>query len=1220
MQVDSVTLVFQQFAVLECNLDQRIDRFCGEMGCDLWSKETWEKVFEESKVIVCTADILYQCLMHSFISMEAINLLVFDEAHHAKKNHPYARIIKDYYIPLGLAKRPKIFGMTASPLDARQDPIRAAKELEAMLHSQIATASNLSLLQMVTSRPQEECGVYDRLEHPYDTEVSKLMHRNYGKVPEFQRILSKAREAASELGEWCANQLWVFALSDEEARKLEQQTERQANNENRPIQSLDAQIKLIRDAKDDISRLLPRKLMLEKNCISPKVLLLHHYLAETYEKPTDTKCIIFVTRRYTARVLCEILREIGTTHLRLGLLIGTKSGELGEANVSVKQQILTLAKFRKGELNCLVATSIAEEGLDIPDCNLIIRFDLYRTMIQYVQSRGRARHKSSKYLHMVEKHNRAHRHNVTYVRDSESKMRAFCEALPQDRLLKGNEYNVDSALVTEPSHRKYVDPETGATLTYNSSLVVLAHFIVCLPHHPDKLPQALYHMSAENKKFQCEVILPDNSPLHSAIGRPAARKSIAKRSAAFEACCLLRQMGHLDKHLLPTYHKLLPQMRNAHLAIQSKKTNTYDMKLKPSVWEQSRGISPKRLFVTILELEHPENLSRPCEPLALLTRTMLPSLPSFLLHVQPGKTSHVVGTSLPNGFTIDRSALADITEVTLRIYKDIFNKTFEFNESAMSYWIVPVCSGWKTKADQSPGHIIDWPLVKYISRTPEIPWTSDTPPEQLIGRFLVDRWDGGRRWFSLAVEPKLKPTDPVPSDVTRSTKNMSNILDYTVKLFSKSRTRAMWHENQPVIRAEQLSNRLNWLEEYDVKEQRFKSTSYICPEPLKFSALPIGMVSMAYMFPAIITRLESYLIALEACRVFNLNCRPELALEAVTKDSDHTEEHRIEQIHLQRGMGRNYERLEFIGDCFLKMATSISLFAQSPDNNEFEYHVKRMVMICNKNLLKTATKRNLYQYIRSMGFSRRSWYPQGIKLLEGKGHNRTGNEVFKHHLGDKTIADVCEALIGAALLSYKKEGNMDMAVRAVTALVASSDHNVDKWVDYYPLYEKPNYQIAPATASQIDLVQQIEQSLGYKFKYPRLLRSAFIHPSYPYAAEMIPCYQRLEFLGDSLLDMASVNFLFHGYPDKDPQWLTEHKMAMVSNKFLAAVSVKLGFHKHLRSNGAVIEAQNREYVVEINEAEAEANGAQDYWTNTKQPPKVCAHASSLSSSSQADMV
>ena len=181
--------------------------------------------------------------------------------------------------------------------------------------------------------------------------------------------------------------------------------------------------------------------------------------------------------------------------------------------------------------------------------------------------------------------------------------------------------------------------------------------------------------------------------------------------------------------------------------------------------------------------------------------------------------------------------------------------------------------------------------------------------------------------------------------------------------------------------------------------------------------------------------------------------------------------------------------------------------------------------------------------MQKSNFSRRNWYPQGIKLLEGKGHRKTGQEIQTHDLGNKTIADVCEAIIGAALLSTNGRGDMDMAVKAVTALVASEDHNVTKWTDYYTLYEKPKYQLAQATASQLDLAAQVERVHRYHFQYPRLLRSAFIHPSYAFATEKIPCYQRLEFLGDALLDMACVAFLFHRHPDKDPQWLTEHKVA-----------------------------------------------------------------------------
>jgi endoribonuclease Dicer len=127
---------------------------------------------------------------------------------------------------------------------------------------------------------------------------------------------------------------------------------------------------------------------------------------------------------------------------------------------------------------------------------------------------------------------------------------------------------------------------------------------------------------------------------------------------------------------------------------------------------------------------------------------------------------------------------------------------------------------------------------------------------------------------------------------------------------------------------------------------------------------------MAYLFPSIIHRIESYLIALEACSMLHLKISPDIALEAMTKDSDNSEEHGEEQIQFQRGMGKNYERLEFLGDCFLKMATSISLYTQHPTDDEFEYHVKRMQMICNQNLFNIAKKLKLYEYIRSQSFNR----------------------------------------------------------------------------------------------------------------------------------------------------------------------------------------------------------------------------------------------------------
>jgi endoribonuclease Dicer len=94
-------------------------------------------------------------------------------------------------------------------------------------------------------------------------------------------------------------------------------------------------------------------------------------------------------------------------------------------------------------------------------------------------------------------------------------------------------------------------------------------------------------------------------------------------------------------------------------------------------------------------------------------------------------------------------------------------------------------------------------------------------------------------------------------------------------------------------------------------------------------------------------------------------------------------------------------------------------------------------------------------------------------------------------------------------------------------------------------------------------------------------------------------------LGDALLDLACVEFIFEAHPEADPQWLTEHKMAMVSNRFLGAVSVILGFHKRVRRVGAQLDAAIDDYSTRILLAR-EASDAPNFWTDLGivPPPKV----------------
>jgi endoribonuclease Dicer len=509
-----------------------------------------------------------------------------------------------------------------------------------------------------------------------------------------------------------------------------------------------------------------------------------------------------------------------------------------------------MMNFRKGVVNCLFATSIAEEGLDIPDCNLVIRFDLYTTLIQYIQSRGRARHTNSRYIHMYEEHNLDHIQIIQEVRRNEIILKRFCNALPENRLLTGSSFDMDHFLAKERSHRVYKVPETGAKLTYKMSLMVLANFVDSLPRSPDSIPNPEYVITVQNKLFICEVVLPEASPIRGAVGRPCSTKQVAKCSAAFETCLLLRKGKYLDEWLLPTFTKQLPAMRNALLAVDSKKREEYNMRTKPDMW--SAGSIPDELFVSVLSLDQPECLDRPSQPLALLTRSRLPQLPSFLLHFGAGRKSPVQVTSFAQPLKVNASTLHEINTFTLCIFDDVFSKGYEADEAKMPYFLAPVKSHGSIDQCCDPSEVIAWDVVKsiedYQSKWGDQPWENkawqDAPDEYFKDKFIVDPWDGSRKFWSLGVDPRFKPLDPVPANAASrpgARKNNDNIMEYSCSLWAKARARRTFDENQRVIAARLISLRRNLLDEFDTSEVETSKQCWVIMETLKISPVSISL-------------------------------------------------------------------------------------------------------------------------------------------------------------------------------------------------------------------------------------------------------------------------------------------------------------------------------------------------------------------------------------------
>lgn len=123
---------------------------------------------------------------------------------------------------------------------------------------------------------------------------------------------------------------------------------------------------------------------------------------------SEIRAIVFVRRRYAAHVLSKLINTLASTsgeydHLKSDYVTGhgSEMWGLAETKMDFRKQNATLKKFRKGEINVLVGTSVVEEGVDIPMFNLVVMFDFPQNVRAFVQSRGHGRAEGAKYVMLV---------------------------------------------------------------------------------------------------------------------------------------------------------------------------------------------------------------------------------------------------------------------------------------------------------------------------------------------------------------------------------------------------------------------------------------------------------------------------------------------------------------------------------------------------------------------------------------------------------------------------------------------------------------------------------------------------------------------------------------------------------------------------------------------------------------------------------------------------
>ena len=197
------------------------------MGVDLWNKNKWENEFNENNVLVMTAQIFLNLLHHGFIKLSQVNLLIFDECHHAKKSHPYKQIM-NRFAGCQETDYPKIMGLTASVVNKKVKPWKIEseiQELECTLRSTCATSQDEDV-EKFASKPNEQIIAFSNADINNSTYILLqklqvvLRPGVQGKGPSSAAhsfalsALKECQEILSELGPWAANKVAGYLIKD----------------------------------------------------------------------------------------------------------------------------------------------------------------------------------------------------------------------------------------------------------------------------------------------------------------------------------------------------------------------------------------------------------------------------------------------------------------------------------------------------------------------------------------------------------------------------------------------------------------------------------------------------------------------------------------------------------------------------------------------------------------------------------------------------------------------------------------------------------------------------------------------------------------------------------------------------------------------------------------------------------------------------------------------
>jgi len=367
-----------------------------------------------SRVIVATPQVVRNDVVKGTLDLKDCSLLVVDEAHHATGEHAMAQVGEIYN---SQSSNPLVFATTASP-GSRKDLVREvctrlnlerihlrpsgdpmlAKHLAGLELQEIRVtvpdeirhlAEPLILWQRGIVDRQRRLGRYVMSGAISHAGLSNAMDRAQTAI---SRGESNAYQSVSQIATAMRLHHLINHLLSQGCAASKEFLLRLSSGDRSNTKSIRG---FLRDPR--ISGLI--RSLEEIDEVHSKVGAVRRLVRERLRRDSESRIIVFATFRDTVSALELALSELkGARPVRF---VGQSSRD-GSEGLTAKQQVERLDEFRDGSANVLVATSVGEEGLDIPSADLVIFYEPITSEIRTIQRRGRTgRHREGEVVVLI---------------------------------------------------------------------------------------------------------------------------------------------------------------------------------------------------------------------------------------------------------------------------------------------------------------------------------------------------------------------------------------------------------------------------------------------------------------------------------------------------------------------------------------------------------------------------------------------------------------------------------------------------------------------------------------------------------------------------------------------------------------------------------------------------------------------------------------------------